>query len=45
MNGPESGKQALMDLRVRQPDTRDHICVLFGFSLLFSSAGVLRLFR
>jgi len=39
MKGPESWKQALMDLLVRQPDTRNHICVLFDFSLLFSSAG------
>lgn len=45
MKGPESGEQALMDLLIRQPDTRNHICVLLGFSLLFSSAGVLRLFR
>jgi len=36
MKGQESGKQALMDLLVRQPDTRNHICVLVDFSLLFN---------
>ena len=45
MKGPKSGKQTLMYLFVPWPDTRNHICVFFDFILMFSSAGVPRLFR
>jgi hypothetical protein len=44
MQSPQCGKQTLMELLVRWPDSRNRICVFFDFSLLFSSAGGLRLF-
>lgn len=45
MKAPKSGKQTLMYLFVRWPDSRNHICVFFDFILMFSSAGVPILFR